>query len=156
MKRKALMAVVGVFLLGLLGGALLGQSCSGRSWWGEWRHHFGEGKDHGHRAERGRGGGRGSSGRYIRMLQRELDLSEGQMAEIGPLLDQTRRDLYQARIRSLKEADQIILEFHGKITPALDEAQVRKLEELTGDFRERRRKRRERMISRRDSLGRGN
>ena len=146
MKRKALIAVVGVFLLGLVGGALVGQVYPVRHLWGGLSHHFGDG------GERRHGGRRGSSGRYIRVLQRELDLSERQMAEIGPLLDQTRRDLYQARIQSLKEADRIILEFHGKITPALDEAQARKLEQLTGDFRERRRKRRERMMSRLESL----
>ena len=86
------------------------------------------------------------------MLQRELDLSDRQIAEIGPLLSQTRRDLYQARIRSHEETDRIILEFHGKIRPALDEAQARKLERRTENFREWREKKRERMISRLDSL----
>ncbi len=146
MKRKALTAVTGVFLLGLVGGALLGQIYPVRHLWGGLSHHFTDGAEH------RRGARHGSSRRYIRVLQRELDLSERQMAEIGPLLSQTRRDLYQARIQSLKEADRIILEFHGKIMPALDEAQARKLEELTGDFRERRRKRRERMMSRLESL----
>ena len=146
MKRKALIAVVGVFLLGLVGGALVGQIYPVRHLWGGLSQNFRD------RGEHGRGARGGSSGRYIRMLQRELDLSERQMAEIGPLLNQTRRDLYQARIQSLKEADRIILEFHGKIMPTLDEAQARKLEKLTGDFRERRIRRRERMMSRLESL----
>ncbi len=146
MKRKALIAVVGVFLLGLVGGALLGQVYPVRHGWGGRWHHCTDGAEHRHGAKHG------SSGRYIRVLQRELDLSERQMAEIGPLLNQARQDLYQARIRSLKETDRIILEFHGRIAPALDEAQARKLEELTGDFRERRSKRRERMMSRLESL----
>ena len=146
MKRKALIAVVGVFLLGLMGGALVGQIYPVRHLWGRAWHDAGDGKEH-------RGGRRyGSSGRYIRMLQRELDLTDRQMAEIGPLLGQTRRSLYQARIRSLEETDRIILEFHGRIRPALDEAQARKLEERTDNFRERRRKKRERMISQLESL----
>ncbi len=146
MKRKAFIAVVGVFLLGLMGGALVGQVYPVKHLWGRAWHDARDGTEH-------RGGRRhGSSGRYIRMLQRELDLTDRQMAEIGPLLSQTRRSLYQARIRSLEEADRIILEFHGKIRPALDEAQARKLEERTDNFREQRRKKRERMISRLESL----
>lgn len=146
MKRKAFIAVVGVFLLGLMGGLLVGQVYPVKHLWGRSWHDLGDGKEH------RRGSKHGSSGRYIRMLQKELDLSDRQMAEIGPLLSQTRRDLYQARIRSLEEADRIILEFHGKIRPALDEAQARKLERRTDNFREWRRKKRERMISRLDSL----
>ena len=142
MKRKALIAVVGVFLLGLVGGALVGQIYPVRHLWSGVR----DGGQH------VRAGKHGSSRRYIRVLQRELDLSDRQMAEIGPLLSQTRRDLYSARIRSHEEADRIILEFHRKIRPALDEAQARKLDGLTGDFQERRRKKRERMMSRLESL----
>lgn len=149
MKRKALIAVVGVFLLGLVGGALVGQFYPVRHLWGGPWHQFKDGKEH------RRGGKQSSSGRYIRMLQRELGLSDQQMAEIGPLLSKTRRDLYQARIRSHQEADRIIMEFHGRIGPELDEAQQRKLERLTDDFRERRGKRRERMISRLESLREG-
>ncbi len=150
MKRKALIAVVGVFLLGLVGGAFLGHLHSVGHLWGRPWHHFRDGGEH-------RGGARqGSSGRYIRMLQRELDLSERQMAEIGPLLSQTRRELYQDRIRCLEEADRILFEFHGKIRPALDEAQARKLERRTDNFRERRSKRRDRMIARLESLRDGN
>lgn len=146
MKWKASIAVAGVFLLGLVGGALLGQVSPVRHLWGGRWHHFTDSAEH------RRGVKHGSRGRYIRVLQRELDLSERQMAEIGPLLNQTRRDLYQARIRSLKETDRIILEFHDRMAPALDEAQARKLEELTGDFRERRSKKRQRMMSRLESL----
>jgi len=150
MKRRALFAVVGVFLLGLVGGALLGHVYPvGKLWGGPW-HAFKDGREH------RRGDKRGSSGRYIRMLQRELDLSEEQMARIGPLLSQARQDLFRARIRSLQESDRIIVEFHGKIRPALDEAQAGKLQRLTEDFSERRNKRRERMISRLESLRDGN
>lgn len=149
MKRKALLAVVGVFLLGLMGGMLVGQVYPVKHLWGRAWHDFKDGKEH-------RGGRRhGSSGRYIRMLQKELDLSDRQMAEIGPLLSRTRRDLYQARIRSLEEADRIILEFHEKIRPALDETQARRLERRTDHFREWRSKKRERMISRLESLSDG-
>ncbi len=150
MKRKAFIAVVGVFLLGLMGGLLVGQVHPVKHLWGRSWHDFRDGKEH-RRASK-----HGSSGRYIRMLQKELDLSDRQMAEIGPLLSQTRRDLYQARIRSLEETDRIIIEFHGKIRPALDEAQARKLERRTDNFREWRRKKRERMISRLESLRDGN
>ena len=149
MKRKALIAVVGVFLLGLMGGALVGQIYPVRHLWGG---PWGGVRDRGQHV---RAGKHGSSRRYIRVLQRELDLSDRQMAEIGPLLSQTRRDLYSARIRSHEEADRIILEFHRKITPALDEAQARKLDGLTDDFQERRRKKRERMMSRLESLSDG-
>ncbi len=150
MKRKALIAVVGVFLLGLMGGALVGQVYPVKHLWGRAWHDVRDGKEH------RRGSRRGSSGRYIRMLQRELDLSDRQMAEIGPLLSQTRRSLYRERIRSLEAADRIILEFHGKIKPALDEAQARKLEQRTDNFREQRRKKRQRMFSRLESLREGN
>ncbi len=150
MKRKALIAVVGVFLLGLLGGGLLGTVYPVGNIWGRAWHHSGDGKEH--KLGKKYGVKYGASGRYIRMLQKELDLSEQQMTAIGPLLRQTRRNLYEARIRSLEEADRIILEFHGKIRSALDEAQARKLERRTDDFREWRRKKRERMISRLESL----
>ena len=155
MKRKAFVAVVGVFLLGLVGGVLLGKVYPVKHLWG-WSWHDARGGGEHRGGGMRRGGKRDSSGRYIRMLQRELDLSDRQMAEIGPLLSQTRRDLYQARIRSLEEADRIILDFHGKIRPALDEAQARKLERRTDNFREWRRKKRERVISRLESLRDGN
>ena len=145
MKRKALVAVVGVFLLGLLGGALLGSLHPVGHFWGRPWHGWHEGKHRGHAK-------RGSGGRYVRMLQRKLDLSEQQMSRIGPSLMQTRRDLYRARIRSFEETDRIILEFHRKIEPELDPEQARKLEELTGDFRERRRKARGRMVDRLEAL----
>lgn len=145
MKRKALAAVVGVFLLGLLGGALLGSLHPvGHFWDRPWRG-WHEGKRRGHAKH-------GSGGRYIRMLQRKLDLSEQQMSRIGPSLVRTRRDLYRARIRSLEEADRIILEFHRKIEPELDPEQARKLEGLTDDFRERRRKTRGRIADRLEAL----
>ncbi len=150
MKRKALIAVVGVFLLGLAGGALVGQAYPVKYLWSRVWHDTGDGGEH------RRGRRRGFSGRYLRMLQQELDLSDGQMAEIGPLLREIRRDLYRARIRALEETDRILLEFHGRIRPALDELQARKLERRTGHFRERRRKNRERMISRLESLRDGN
>lgn len=145
MKRKALFAVVGVFLLGLLGGAFLGSlHPAGHSWSRPWRG-WHDGKHRGH-------GKHGSGGRYVRMLQRKLDLSEQQMARVGPLLNQARRDLYRARIRSLEEADRIILEFHRKIEPELDPEQAQKLEELTDHFRERRKKARGRMVDRLEAL----
>ena len=154
MKRKAFFAVVGVFLLGFVGGTLLGQLYPVGHLWGRPWHEFKDGSDI---KQHARGGKRGShTGRYIGMLRRELDLSEGQMAEIGPLLGQTRRELYQARIRSHRESDRIVMEFHGRITPKLDEAQVRKLEQLTERFLERRDKKRRRMMSRLESLGAGN
>lgn len=149
MKRKALIAVVGVFLLGLMGGAVIGNVFPVRELWGNpWRHHREAGKHWSGKKQ-------ASSGRYLRMLQRKLDLSEGQMAEIGPLLGQARRDLYQARIRSHEEANRIIMEFHKKIVPSLDESQARRLQDLTDDFRERRAKKRERWMSRLESRRRG-
>ena len=145
MKRKALVAVVGVFLLGLLGGALLGSlHHAGHSWSRPWRG-WHDGKHRGHAKH-------GSGGRYVRMLQRRLDLSDEQMSRIGPWLTRTRGDLYRARIRSLDEADRIILEFHQKIEPELDPEQAQKLDELTDDFRERRRKARRRMVDRLEAL----
>ncbi|MCY4489535.1 MAG: hypothetical protein OXF11_20840 [Deltaproteobacteria bacterium] len=145
MKRKALIAVVGVFLLGLMGGAVIGNVFPVRELWGNpWRHNREAGKHWD-------GKKHASSGRYLRMLQRKLDLSERQMAEIGPLLGQARRDLYQARIRSHEDADRIIMEFHKRIVPSLDESQAGRLQDLTDDFRERRAKKRERWMSRLES-----
>ena len=151
MKRKALFAVAGVLLLGFVGGTLLGQLYPVGDLWGRsWRHckDGRDGKEHVRGAKRG-----GHTRRYIGMLQRELDLSEGQMAEIRPLLGQTRRELNQARIRSHQEYDRIVMDFHGKVRPRLDEAQVRKLEQLTDRFLQRREKRRQRMRSRFESPG---
>ena len=150
MKKKALIAVVGVFLLGLMGGAVIGNVFPVRELWGgPGRHHQAAGKHWGGKKQ-------ASSGRYLRMLQRKLDLSERQMAEIGPLLSQARRDLYQARIHSHEEANRIIMEFHKEIVPSLNEGQARRLQDLTDDFRERRAKKRERWMSRIDSRPRGN
>lgn len=148
MKRRALIAVVGVFLLGLVGGAVVGQLFPVRELWGGPWYQFKEGKEH------RRGGKHASSGWYLRMLQRKLDLSDSQMAEIGPLLSRTHRSLYEERIRSHQEADRIVMEFHKNIVPSLDDAQARRLQELTDHFRERRMEKRERMISRLESLQR--
>ncbi len=145
MKRKALIAVVGVFLLGLMGGAVIGNVFPARELWGgPWRPH----REGGHHWS---GKKQASSGRYLHMLQRKLDLSEQQMGEIGPLLGQARQNLYRERIRSHEEADRIIMEFHKKIVPSLDDSQARRLQDLTDDFRERRAQKRQRWMSRVES-----
>ena len=129
MKWKALAAVIGVFLIGLVSGALLGRSYL-RSY------------QYKGRSDRG----------HVRALSRELDLSEQQKNLIGPSLNEARRELYGLRLESYEKADKIIARLQDKIRPNLKPEQVEKLDELTQKFHERRQRRKVRTRSKMRSL----
>jgi len=147
MKGKALVAVIGVFLLGLVGGAVLGELYPGHDRW-NWRADLGFIHKRPHRGSK-RGGGKQQ---YIRILAEELDLSEKQMEEIRPMLDQARQKLYETRLASTIEYDQIILDLGESIRSSLDANQTQKLDQLTLSFRERRARKRERLQNRLEQL----
>lgn len=146
MKGKALAAVIGVFLLGLIGGAILGQLYPAHGQWGWHADGFGEGGSH-RRSPRERG-----KHHYIHILSEELNLSEKQKDEIRPLLTQSRRKLYAARLASITEYDQIIVDLGKSIRPSLNHAQIAKLDRLTHDFRDRRARKRARLEHRLEQL----
>jgi len=148
MKGKALAAVIGVFLLGLIGGAFLGQLYPRHDGWG-WH------------AERGLADGGPTRGprhdrrkpsRFIGILSEELDLSEKQRDEIRPLLTQSRQKLHAARLASMAHYDQIIVELSRSIRPALNGKQIKELDQLTESFRKRRARKRERLQNRLEQL----
>lgn len=133
MKGKALGAVIGVFLLGLIGGAFLGQLYPRHDGWG-WH------------AERSLADGGPTRGprhdrrkpHFIGILSKELDLSEKQRDQIRPLLTQSRQKLHAARLASMAQYDQIIVELGTSIRPALNGKQIEELDQLTESFRKRR------------------
>jgi hypothetical protein len=132
MKGKALAAVVGVFLLGLMGGAMLDHLYP-RHGWG-WHADFGffaRHPDPEHRRA-------GLKQPFIHILSEELGLTEGQTEAIRPMLDQAREKLYETRLTSIAKYDQIILDLSTSIRSSLDEEQTKKLDQLTRGFRERR------------------
>ncbi len=129
MKWKALVAVIGVLLVGLVSGALLG-----RFYLEPYR---GKGK-----LER----------KHIQKLSEELNLSEEQRAKIAPSLNEARRELHMIRFESFDKADQVIAKLEDHIRPHLKPDQVKKLDDLTKSFRERRKRKRERIMRKMDSL----
>ena len=147
MKGKALAAVIGVFLLGLLGGAMLGQLYPSHAPWG-WGTLLGfidRGPHRGHRRER-------DKHHYIRILSDELDLSEKQRQEIRPTLDRARQKLHETRLASIARSDQIILDLGKTIRSSLDANQTKRLDELTDHFRKRRTRKRESLRNRLEQL----
>jgi hypothetical protein len=139
MKGKALAAVVGVFLLGLVGGATLDHLYP-RHGWG-WRAEFGlfdKSPDRKHRHAAARRP-------FVHILSEELGLTEEQMEAIRPMLDQAREKLYETRLASIARYDQIILDLGTSIRASLDEEQTKKLDQLTQGFRERRARKRQRL-----------
>lgn len=139
MKGKALVAVIGVFLLGLVGGAVLDHLYP-RHGWG-WRADFGFFARHSDRKHRRAD----AKQHFIHILSQELGLSEGQMEQIRPMLDQAREKLYETRLASIANYDQIILDLGTSIRSSLDEEQTKKLDQLTRGFRERRARKRLRL-----------
>jgi len=137
MKSKALVAVIGVFLLGLVGGAVLDQLYP-RHGWG-WRPHFASGRP----ARESKRGSRKQH--FVRILSQELGLSQRQMQEIRPMLDQAREKLYETRLTAIAQYDQVVLDLGNSIRSSLDSDQTKKLDELTQRFRERRRRKKERL-----------
>ena len=131
MKWKALTAVLGVFVIGLVSGALLGRSYL---------------RSYQYKARSDRG--------HVRALGSELDLSEKQKEEIGPSLDEARAELYGLRIESYEKAEKIIARLRDKIRPKLNPEQVNKLDKLTQKFHDRRERRKGRLQRKMNSLRR--
>ncbi len=133
MKWKALTAVIGVFLVGLVCGALLG-----RTYLRPYKYK-----------------GRSTRG-HMRALSKELNLSEQQREQIGPSLKEARKDLYGLRLESYEKADKIIARLKNKIQPFLKPEQTQQLDELNKKFRDRRNQRRTKLQRKMKSLSGAN
>lgn len=137
MRSKALIAVIGVFLLGLVGGVVLDQLYP-RQGWG-WRPDFAtrdrEPYDKHNKRKR-------RKHHFVRILSQELGLSPQQMQEIQPMLDRAREKLYETRLTAIAQYDQIVLDLGDSIRSSLDPEQTRRLDRLTESFRERRARKR--------------
>jgi hypothetical protein len=129
MKWKALVAVIGVLLVGLVSGALLG-----RFYLGPYR---AKGK-----LER----------KHIQKFSEELGLSKKQRAKIAPSLNEARQELHMIRLESFDKADQVIAKLEDRIRPHLKPEQNEKLDDLARNFRERRKHKRERIMRKMGSL----
>lgn len=140
MKGKALIAVIGVFLLGLVGGAVLDQLYPRHNGWG-WRAGMGFADRHSDR----KSGHKNSKRYFIHILSQELSLSEEQREEIRPMLDQAREKLYETRLASIAQYDQIVLDLGNGIRSSLNPEQMEKLDQLTQRFQEKRARKRERL-----------
>ena len=133
MKWKALTAVIGVFLVGLVCGALLG-----RTYLKSYKY-----------------SGRSTRG-HMRALSKELNLSEQQKEQIGPNLKEARRELYGLRLESYEKANKIMTRLQSKIKPFLKPEQTQKLDELNKKFHDRRNRRRTKLQRKMKSLSDAN
>lgn len=140
MKGKALVAVIGVFLLGLVGGAFLDQLYTRQDGWG-WRASIGFADRHSDRKSRHKN----SKQYFIHILSQELGLSEEQRERIRPMLDQARQKLYETRLASIAQYDEIVLDLGKSIRSSLNPEQMQKLDQLTQRFEEKRTLKRERL-----------
>ena len=129
MKWKALVTVIGVFLVGLACGVLAGRSYL------RW-HRYKDGYDRSH----------------VRVLSKELDLSEDQRQQIDPSLQEARKDLYNLRLESFERADEIISRLQNQIRPHLRQEQTARLNTLMEKYHSRRDRRRARLERRIKSL----
>lgn len=141
MKGKALLAVIGVFLLGLVGGAFLDQLYSRQDDWGGWR----VGLDFADKRSDRKSRRKNSKQYFIHILSQELGLSEEQRERIRPMLDRAREKLYETRLASIAQYDQIVLDLGKSIRSSLNPEQMEKLDQLTERFQERRTRKRERL-----------
>ncbi len=123
MKRKALWALIGVFLLGVGSGVLLDRASLG--FWG--------GRHRGWRGDPEK-----RQARILRFLSRKLDLSEAQRAEIAPVLRTTWKDLGDVRAEMFRKIDRLLEKGRERIRPVLNPEQARTFERLIKKFRERR------------------
>lgn len=139
MKGKALIAVIGVFLLGLVGGAVLDHLYPRLNGWG-WRARIGFADRRPMNNPHKR-----SKQYFIRVLSHELGLTEEQMEKIRPMLEEAREKLYETRLASMAQYDQIVLDLGKGIRSSLDPEQTEKLDQLTGRFQERRAHKRKRL-----------
>jgi hypothetical protein len=125
MKQKALWALIGVFLLGLISGVFLDRAFLGP--WGP--RHWGWAR----KAER-------REARLLKYLSRKLDLSETQRAGIAPILRETRVELFKLRLEAGQEVDRIIEENGNRIRTLLNPEQAEEFDEIIKKFRERSRR----------------
>ena len=126
MKRKALWALIGVFLLGMGSGVLLDRAYLG--FWG--------GRQRGWRGDPEK-----RQARILGFLSRKLDLSDAQRAEIAPILRTTWKELGDVRAEAFRKIDRVLEKGGERIRPILNPEQARKFESLVKKFRERRHRR---------------
>ena len=145
MKWKALTVVLGVFIIGLLSGVLLGRfypTVYGSA--GKYEGKYARSKS-GSRYER----------RFVKKLSKELNLSEQQRTQITTSMTEARIELLLLRLGSYENADKTISKLEMRIKPFLEPKQIERLQELTMKFRDRRKRRKERIQSRIKSLQSG-
>ncbi len=129
MKRNAIIAVVGVFLLGLLCGAVVGRFYLGSYRWTR-------------QLER----------RHLSSLTEALALSEKQKNTLAPILNEAQLELLQRRMEWLEKSGDAVDRLANRLRPLLEAEQTAKLDKLTAQFRSEKEQRIERLKHRRDSL----
>ncbi|HEX9879212.1 MAG TPA: hypothetical protein VGB25_03340 [Candidatus Binatia bacterium] len=133
MKWKALLAVIGVFLVGLVCGALVGRSYLRPD-------KFKDRYDRSH----------------VRALSKELGLSEEQRKQIDPSLRDARRELFGLRLESYDKADRIILRLQDQIRLHLKQEQTVRLDTMMKKYHSQRDRYRARLQRRIKSLSESN
>ncbi len=123
MKRKALWALIGVFLFGMLCGVFLDRAFLGFRGWGPWG---------------GRGDHEKKQSRLLKILSWKLDLTDAQKAQIAPVLRSTWVELEGVRRDAFNRVDQVLARSADQIRPVLNPEQSEKFEGLLKRFREKR------------------
>lgn len=135
MKQKALWALIGVFILGLVSGVFLDRAYLFQ--WGP--RHWGW-----------RGTVERREGRLMRYLSRKLDLSETQRTAIAPILRETRVELFTLGSEFGQKVDRVLEKNGSRIRTFLNPEQTKEFDEIIKKFRNRSRRwrhiRRERRI----------
>ncbi len=122
MKWKALVVLLGVFLLGVGGGVVLDRMILHRD--GFWGRH------------------RPPVGRILHHLTEELDLSEAQQQDVRTLLMSTRAELKTARQQIRQRVDGILKTSETRVQQVLKPEQREAFEQLVAEHRQRHKHRR--------------
>lgn len=117
-RARATFLLLGVFVLGLVGGAL------GTGAYVAWRFHHGPSPE---RLER----------MVIRQLGRRLDLDASQQRKLDGIALRTHRDLRRLRGDTLPRVEAILDRAYAELRPILRPDQQRELERLRAEMRQR-------------------
>lgn len=130
MKWKALVVILGVFLLGIGGGVMLDRMAL-------YRYSFFQDGSHGFRD-----GHRPPGGRLLHRLTRKLDLSEAQQRDVGVVLKSTRTELKTMHRQMRQRVDGLLKTSESRIREVLEPEQRETFEQLVAEHRARRKQRR--------------